>query len=885
MLVPLSWLKDYVALPADPAALVERLTIAGLESSGVKVFGLPVPATLRVKPEDAGIVWERDKLLVAKVIEITKHPDAEKLKLVTLDLGTGTPKTVITGAENIAPGQSGMKIVLGLRGSRYFFKGKDGKKAVMALEPKALRGIDNDAMCMSDYELGVADESDGIIILDDTDPPPGTPLQDVLGEIVVELDILPNMARCLSMIGIAREVAALTGAKTTIAEPKVEASSEKIDGKVKVEIADPKLCARYTATVIRNVTVGPAPRWLRSRLHYAGMRPINNAVDITNYVMLEHGQPLHAFDYDALLKRAGGKPPTIAVRPAKAGEKLKTLDGQDRELSPDNLVIVDAAGAIALAGVMGGAETEVTAATKTILLESACFDFVSVRKTARQFNLFSEASTRFSRGVHPAQAGPAAVRAAQLFHDHAGGEVLTGMVDNYPAPMPPQVIDLDAAEIRRLLGFDIPGEEVIRVLTALQFEVELDGDDAWTVTTPQTRLDIQAGAADLIEELARVYGYDALKERLLPLELPEPKGNRALELEDRTRDLLADQGLQEAITYSLTSPEAEARLRPEPTPPGPPSLKGRGEEESRSLTLAVRPDALPSVPPPPFREGGPGGVGLFVALLNPLSPERSVLRRTLLPGVLQVAKLNLEHTDSVSLYELGFVYVPKPGERLPDEPRKLAVVLSGRRASAAWDDAQGVAAPQYDFFDLKGVVESLAADLHVPSASFAAVGSVPWLHPMRAAELRVNGTAVGFFGELHPKVAAAFGLGDRAVQVAELDLEAVLAAVPERYGYRPFSTFPPAKRDVAVVVPEATSAEAVLAEIRAGGGDLLTAATLFDVYRGTGLPDGTKSLAFALTYQAPDRTLGDKEIAKAHEKVEGRLRQVLRAQIRGSDVK
>lgn len=848
MLVPLSWLNDYVPLPADPAALVERLTIAGLESSGVKVFGLPVPATLRVKPEDAGIVWERDKLVVAKVLEITKHPDAEKLKLVKLDLGAGEPKTVITGAENIAPGQSGMKIVLGLRGSRYFFKGKDGKKAVMALEPRALRGIDNDAMCMSDYELGVADESDGIIILDDTDPAPGTPLQDVLGEIVVELDILPNMARCLSMIGIAREVAALTGVRAHAPSVRAPASEPKPGGEVKIEIADPKLCARYTATVIRNVTVGPAPRWMRSRLHYAGMRPINNAVDITNYVMLEHGQPLHAFDYDVLVKRAGDAPPTISVRPAKAGEKLKTLDGQDRDLSPDNLVIADAAGVIALAGVMGGAETEVTAATKTILLESACFDFVSVRKTARQFNLFSEASTRFARGVHPEQAKPAAERAALFFSECAGGEVLTGMVDVYPAPMPPQVIDLDAAEIRRLLGFDIPGEEVVRVLTALQFQVEADGDDAWTVTTPQTRLDIQAGAADLIEELARVYGYDALKERLLPLELPEPKGNRALELEDRTRDLLADQGLQEAITYSLTSPQDEGMLNP-----------GKNPNHYEMSD--------------------------YVGLINPVSPLRWVMRRTLLPGLLAVVQKNLEAADSVAMYELGFVYIPKAGERLPDEPRKLAVVLSGRRASAAWDDAQGVAAPQYDFFDLKGVVESLAADLHLPSASFAAVGMVPWLHPMRAAELRVNGTAVGFFGELHPKVTAAFGLGDRAVQVAELDLEAVLAAVPERYGYKPFSTFPPAKRDVAVVVPEATSAEAVLAEIRAGGGDLLTAATLFDVYRGAGLPDGTKSLAFALTYQATDRTLGDKEIAKAHEKVEGRLRQVLRAQIRGSDVK
>ena len=850
MLVPLSWLKDYVPLPADPGALVERLTIAGLESSGVKVFGLPAAGSLRVKADDDGLVWERDKLVVAQVLEITKHPNADSLKLVKLDLGASEPKTVITGAENIAPGQSGMKIVLGLRGSRYFFTGKDGKKTVMTLEPRALRGIDNDAMCMSDFELGIAEESEGIIILDDADATPGTPVQDVLGEVVVELDILPNMARCLSMIGIAREVAALTGVGTTIHTPATPVSSEKVDGKVIVEIADPKLCARYTATIVRNVTLGPAPRWMRSRLHYAGMRPISNAVDITNYVMLEHGQPLHAFDYDVLVRRAGGTAPTIIVRPAKAGETLMLLDQGTKkpeerkavELSPDNLVIADGAGAIALAGVMGGLETEVTASTKTILLESACFDFVSVRKTARQFNLFSEASTRFARGVHPEQAGAAAVRAAQLFHDHAGGEVLAGTVDNYAAPLPPQVIDLDAAEIRRVLGFDIPSAEVTRVLTALQFQVEPDGDDAWTITTPPTRLDIQAGAADLIEELARVYGYDNLPERLLPLGLPEPKGNRSLELEDRARDLLADQGLQEAITYSLSSLDAEGKL---------------------------------------YRDAA---AGEFVNLLNPLSPERGVLRRSLMPGLLAVAQRNLEAADGVSLYELGPVFVPKAGAQLPDEPRRLAVVLCGRRTGAAWDDPQGVAPARYDFYDLKGVVESLAADLHLPGVSFATTQAVPWLHPMRAAELRVNGAAVGVFGELHPKVAANFLLTDRAVQVAELDLDALLAAVPERYGYRPFSTFPPAKRDVAVVVSEATTAEAVLAAIRTAGADLLTDATLFDVYRGTGLPDGTKSLAFALTYQAPDRTLGEKEIAKAHEKVEARLRQELSAQIRGKDL-
>src|SRR5579883_2773977 len=427
MRVPLSWLKDYVPLPADPADLVERLTLAGLEATSVQVFGLPVPAGLPVKPEDAGLPWDRDKVLVARVLEITKHPDADKLKLVKLGYGAAETKTVVTGAPNIAPGQSGMKVVLGLRGTRYFYTDKEGKKAVFTLEPKALRGIMNDAMCMSNFELGISDEHEGIIILDDADPDPGTPVQDVLGEIVVDLDVLPNMARCLALLGVAREVAALTGA--TVQEPDltVPTAANPVAGKVNVEIADPKLCPRYSATLIRNVTVGPAPRWMRSRLHAA--------------------------DYDVLAARAGGKPPTITVRPALPDERLKTLDGQDRQLSPDNLVIADTAGAIALAGVMGGGETEVTERTRTVLLESANFDPVSVRRTARQFTLFSEASTRFSRGIHPEVVGPAAKRAARLLHQHAGGEVLTGTVDRYPGPVPPQVVELNRTEIARLLGF------------------------------------------------------------------------------------------------------------------------------------------------------------------------------------------------------------------------------------------------------------------------------------------------------------------------------------------------------------------------------------------------------------------------------------------------
>jgi phenylalanyl-tRNA synthetase beta chain len=848
MLVPLSWLKDYVPLPANPTDLVERLTLAGLESAGARALGLPVPPGLQVKPEDAGLVWEREKVVVGKVLKISKHPDADKLKLVELDYAGGEPKTVVTGATNIAPGQRGMKVVLGLRGTRYYYTDKDGKKTVFTLEPKALRGIMNDAMCMSNFELGISDEHEGIIILDDSDPAPGTPVQDVLGDIVVELDVLPNMARCLAMLGIAREVAALTGAKVTEPDLSFPSTAEPATGKVTIEIEDPKLCSRYSATIIRNVTVGTSPRWMRSRLDAAGMRPINNVVDVTNYVMLEYGQPLHAFDYDMLVRRTGGKSPTITVRPARAGEKLKTLDGQERELSPENLLIADTLGPIALAGVMGGAETEVTAATKTILLEAASFDFVSVRRTARQFTLFSEASARFSRGVHPEVVGPAAKRAAQLFHRHAGGEVLAGTVDNYPVPVPPQVIELNRTEIGRLLGFAMQDEEVERVLSALHFKVE-PTVWGWKVTTPPTRLDVQAGAADLIEELARVSGYDKLPETLLAQEMPEPKGNRDLALEDRVRDNLADQGLQEVITYGLTSVERETRLHP----------------QSPEIALAGH---------------SPSG---HIVLQNPISPERAVMRRTLLPHILEVAARNLQTFDSVSLFESNFVYLPKPGRQLPDEPRRLAIVLCGRRTTAAWDDPLSEKPAVYDFFDLKGVVEALTAGLHLGNVSFRPARAVQHLHPGRSAELVFAGDSVGALGELHPKVATAFGLTGLAVQAAEFDLEKLLAAVPDRFAFRPIPEMPPAKRDIAVIVPADTPADRVLAELTAAGGDLLAGASLFDVYTGESIPPGTKSLAFALTYQAADRTLTDKEIDKAHQKIEGRLRHVLKAQIRGKD--
>lgn len=841
MRVPLSWLREYVPLPTDLPALVERLSRAGLEVVSVSAYGLPLPPGLPAP--NAPLVWERDKVVVARVLNIAKHPNADKLKLVTVDYGATEPKTVVTGAPNIAVGSCGQIVILGLNGCRYFSLDKNGQRVLATLEPRSLRGILNDAMCMSEFELGISEDHEGIILLDPADAPaPGTPAADVLGDIVLEIDVLPSMARCLGMIGLAREVAALTGVHLRLPEPDYPVLSEPVAAFVRVTIDDVRLCPRYAAAVVRNVQIGPSPYWLQHRLRLAGMRPINNIVDITNYVMLEQGQPLHAFDYDVLCQRAGGTP-TISVRLARHGETLTTLDGQRRQLTPEHLVIADSAGPIALAGVMGGQETEVTERTRTLLLEAAAFDLVSIRRTARHFQLSSEASSRFSRGLSPALVLPAARRALELFHRHAHGRALDGLVDVFPHPPQPQMVVLPRQEITRLLGCSLPDADVERILHALDFSLQPLAE-GWQVLVPPTRLDIQSGTADLVEEVTRHYGYDRLPERLLPLELPLPHGQPTLELEEMVRDQLVDYGLQEIITYALSSVEAEARLHPRP------------------------------------RHAPPAD---YVRLLNPVSPERSVMRRSLLPGLFAVLHHNLEHADSMALFEIGSIYIPQPGQELPAEPRRLAIALCGRRRSPAWDDPPHTPLPPYDFFDLKGILEALAADLHLEVLRFLPTQGVPWLHPMRSAQVLCGEVPLGACGEIHPRVADHWQL-PRGTQVAELDLDALLAAIPVRYAYRPISPFPPAKRDIAVVVPEELTAEQVLQEIRTAGQPLLVRAELFDLYTGPGLPPATKSLAFALTYQAFDRTLSDKEIAKAHEKIEGRLRHVLGAKIRGKDI-
>jgi phenylalanyl-tRNA synthetase beta chain len=843
MKVPLKWLAEYVPLTLPVAELVERLTLAGLEVSSVRLIGVAVPEGLRVKSAEAGPVWSADKIVLARVQKVEPHPDpvVVNLKLPTVEYGEGRTKQLVTGASNLKVGDAGQSVVLALAGSVLFSHHvKGSEKTLQELKPAKIRGIPSDAMVCSAFELGIDDDKEAGIILLDEEVAPGTPAVDFMGDVVLELEVTPNLARCLSMIGVAREVAALTGQSLRLPPHQPKAEGPAIKGQVRVSIDDPQLCARYAAMLLNDVRIGPSPGWMQRRLSYAGMRPISNIVDITNYVLLEWGQPLHAFDFDKLRQRAGGKTPHIIVRPARAGETLATLDEGNKttplKLTTEMLIIADEAGPIALAGIKGGADTMVTESTRNVLLESANFDFIGIRRTMKTLNLPSEASVRFSKGIHPETVKPAAERAAELMRQHGGATVCRGIVDVYPRPLPPQVIDLKMSEVRRLLGMELPRPECVRILRALEFQVEEIDTDVLRATVPPHRHDIQEGPADLIEDLVRLYGYDKLPATLLADRLPPQRTNQPLVFEERVRDRLVALGLQEVITYALTTEERE------------------------------KPLGLPPVE--------------YVRLQNPISSEREVMRHSLLAGAFEVAAANLKHTHTVRLFEIGSVYVPRADKKLPDEPRRLAVVLCGKRPTDFWRDADSSIEPHLDFFDLKGLIEALVEDLHLAEVVYRPIQTAA-LHPGRAAEMVVGERILGHFGELHPKLVEVYGLSLLAPTLAaELDLEALRGALPARQLYQPVPRFPAALRDLAVVVEESLPAERVAGEIRAAGGALLRDVRLFDLYRGDSIPAGHKSLAYALTYQADDRTLTDNEVKKAHEKIMGRLKHVLKAQIR-----
>jgi len=830
MRVPISWLKEYVEITLPIEQLAEKLTLAGLEVEQIAYVGLP----------GSELPWDRDKIFIGQIVEVMRHPNADRLLLATVDYGAGQPITVVTGAPNIKPGDRGQKVALALRGARLYDGHKPGKE-IMVLKEATLRGIKNDSMVCSEKELGLSDDHEGILILPD-DAPVGTPLADYLGDVVLEIAILPSMARAASILGVAREVAALTGQVVRYPAMDFVAEGDPIEGQLRIEIRNPKHNPRFTASIIRGVTLGPSPFWMQRRLALCGMRPINNVVDISNYVMLELGQPTHAFDLDAVRVGPSGMR-TIITRLAEPGETLQTLDGQVRTLQASDILVCDELGPLSLAGVMGGADSEVKATTRNVLFEVATWDNISIRKTARYHNLTSEAAYRFARGVHPSLAMLAQLRALHLLQRYAGGEIARGILDAYPSPAQKVTVTLSPERVNRLLGADIPAEEMSRILRALEFDVQPlrdAGPVVMQVTAPEHRLDIE-GEHDLIEEIARIYGYDRLPETLMRDELPAAQGDPALEFEEQVRDLLVSAGLQEVVCYRLTTPEGEARL------------------------LAADAPELDQA---------------YVTLANPINPERTVMRHTLLAGMLEVLANNLRHgSPRIALFEVGPVYLPQANALLPDEQPRLAIAMTGARSQPTWRARDG----QMDFYDLKGVVEFLLNGLHVGDVSYEPAAH-PTYHPGRSAVVRAchpPHVVLGVFGELHPIVRERWALpADCAVLVADFDLRALREAVARDRMIRDLPRFPAVIEDLAIVVPEEMNAAEVVQTIRRAGGPLLREVRLFDVYRGEQVGAGKKSLAYSLTYQADDRTLTDKDVEKMRDQIIRALEGQLGASVR-----
>jgi phenylalanyl-tRNA synthetase beta chain len=905
MRVPLSWLKDYVDITLPVEELAHRLTMAGLEVAAIERFKVP---------EDRPI-WDREKIVVGHVLEVKPHPNADLLVLAVVDHGSGEPETVVTGAPNIKVGESGIKVPFARRGA-LLYDGHSKGWELTTLKPAKIRGVRSEAMICSEKELGLRDAHEQVILLPN-DAPVGMPLADYIDltklpveDFILDLDLTPNLSRCFSMIGAAREVAALTGAELRLPSTEMVAEGPPIAGQVEVEIADPDLCSRYTATLIRGVSVGPSPYWMQLRLTLAGMRPINNIVDVTNYVMLEWGQPLHAFDYDQLRGREEDpERPVIIVRRARPGEEITTLDEVQRKLDPEMLLITDPTGPIAIAGVMGGYESEVRGATTNILLESANFNNISNRRTSQTLKLPSEASLRFGKGIPPSLTIPAISRASELMHQLAGATIARGYADAYPVVQETITVEITTAEVKRILGMEISQDEVLRTLRALEFrckvactrpipeaqrrvsKAEGEGDGNIHVTVPDHRLDVTL-PADLIEEVARIIGYEKIPATLMRDELPPQWRDLAREGEEQVRDILVGCGLQEVITYSLVGEQQYEKLL------------AVNRDAACTLREATPAPPIPPVPETQWRVETPRRVEAYpvpcflppescVRIANPLTPEHQYMRTNLLGSLLDTLRDNLRYVDRVVVFEVANVYLPHLGEDLPSEPSRLGIAMTGRRGERTWTQSRG----HIDFFDLKGVIEALLEHLGVSGYTLRPLehsvfqpGRTAglWLHPPAGPLARVAepgraqpaGGPIGVLGEVHPLVRAAFDLPDQRVALAEVDLEALLAALDPRRVMKPVSRHPAVFQDLAIVVDEGIPAEQVSQVIIKGGGELLAQAQLFDVYRGEQIPAGKKSLAYALTYQAFDRTLTDEEVARVQNQIVRQLRQELGAELR-----
>ncbi len=878
---PISWLKEFVDIDLPLPELAHVLTMAGMEVEKIHYVGLPLPAEGSRETAITGIGWDREKIVVAAISEVMPHPNADRRVLCKLNDGQ-QEHVVLTGAPNLfefkgkGPLPEPLKVAYAKEGAQIY-DGHQPGQVLTTLKRAKIRGVDSYSMACSEKELGISDDHEGIIILGD-DAPAGMPLADYMGDAVLTVNILPSFARCASVLGLAREIAALTGKslKQSAGEghPPAAGGRKKKAGRTeyaRIEITVPELNPRFVLGLVRGVTIAPSPYQVQRRLKLAGMRPINNIVDATNYAMLEVGEPLHAFDYDVLVKRAKGKPVTILTRTARPGEKLTTLDGVERKLDDSTELVCDSAGALSIAGIMGGAESEVYDAaqevldaqgiepekgeiphgkasvrgqsTVDVLLEGAAWNFINIRKTARAQGLFSEAAYRFSRGVHPAMAERGVRRGLELMRQWAGGTVEPDLVDEYPLPPVDPTVEITPADVHRWLGIELSAKQIASYLRRLEFQVEVSGKTV-RATAPDHRLDIATGVtgkADLVEEVARIHGYDNLPETRMADVLPPQLGNPQLDREERLRDLLVNQGLQEVINYRFTTPEREARRLPSSSPA----------------------DDKP-----------------YVHLANPIAADKAYIRHSVLVSVLETAERNARLRPRLALFEIGPIFLGSETGPLPDELQRLSIVLAGPRSLPGWQPADLV---PMDFYDLKGILAALLDGLHVPAVRYEPDGA-PSFHPGKCARILSGEKRIGVFGELHPLVRANFdwpaAYAGTPILAADLDLDAVLELIPARYETTAPPEFPPVLEDLAVVVDESVAAGRVAELIRQTGGKVVADVRLFDVYRGEKVGAGKKSLAYSITYQAPDKTLSDKDVAGIRTRILRQLEQELGAALR-----
>ncbi len=848
MRVPLSWLKDYVDIDMTPDELANTLTMAGLEVEAIEYIG-----------RDWG-----DKIITAQIDYLEKIQGSDHLSYTRVNTGT-QEFNVVCGAPNIKQGD---KVPLALLGA---------KVGDLVIGEKRTLGYLSQGMLCSPRELGMGNDHSGIYILDPATPL-GLKLSDVLGDVVLDFAIKAHRGDLSSVIGVAREVAALTKQELRIPQPVLQERGTPASELVKVTIEDPDLCPRYTARVISNIKIGSSPEWMGRRLLAAGMRPISNVVDVTNYVMLEFGQPLHGFDYELVPEHS------IIVRRAHEGEEMTTLDDIKRKLTTDMLLITDPTGPTAIAGVMGGAKSEVNAQTTTVLLESANFRAANVRHTSVALGLRTDASSRFEKGLDPELTIAGTNRACQLLEQLAGGVVHPGIVDVYPRPAQPRTLAFSTSEIEWLTSMKVTQGEVVETLSALGFTVVPDEQGQnMQIAVPTYRADIEE-SADLVEEVVRLIGYDKIPSTIPTGPLPEPTNDHWFEREQEVRALLLGAGLNEIVTYALTS---RARMV---------DLLAQVDATSARFLLQAPVGAAGSTQADGHAEvaaanGGSHTVMPFdpralpaVVLANPLSSDMEAMRLTLMSGLLETVRENSKRNRAgLRFFEVGRRYLPVKEAGLPDERRSVGIALCGP-AEISWFSE--LARPA-DFYDLKGAVETLLGGLKITNYRFTPTQH-PTFHPGRCALLELprrldtgeeTFSPVGVLGEVHPVVQQRYDLPYRAY-LCEIDLERLYAAVPARLTYQPISRHQELTRDLAIVVDQRVAAQAIQESIVRAGGDLLRSVTLFDVYTGDPIPAGKKNLTYSLVYQSQERTLTDAEANALQEKILQALHEEFAASLR-----